>query len=385
MKDRPGGNAVWSDWHGEVLRDPADVFAGVAAGVAAPAFRSTTWGRWTEALAAIDGSLLVTREYEHLLVALKADRDRTSVSYIHLPHPSGIAVDAPKGRVHVACSRNPNQVVSLTQARSPAASGPVLLPETTEFFPGRLYMHDLAFVGGRLHAAAPGINAIVRLDAGGAVPKWWPKTASFRGRLRSDKNYLQLNSIAAGATLADSYFTASTERAGRRRPGHRNFAVDKRGVLFSGRTGEPEVRGLTRPHSATMHWNKVWLDNSGYGEVGLVDRGRFEVVARLPGWTRGLAFEGGYAFVGVSRVLPRYEAYAPGLDPRRCRCGIEVVELRTGTVVGGLSWPSGNQIFAIAILPAKLGRLPYLVERNAEATRRALAYDFVRTTPTRGK
>ena len=49
---------------------------------------------------------------------------------------------------------------------------------------------------------------------------------------RFEKNYLQLNSIAAGPTLESSYFGASAANLSQRRPGHRNFPVDGRGVVF---------------------------------------------------------------------------------------------------------------------------------------------------------
>src|SRR5262249_42807022 len=75
--------------------------------------------------------------------------------------------------------------------------------------------------------------------------------------------------------------------------------------------------------------------------------GRFEPALRLQGWTRGLFFAGNVAFVGTSRVIPRFQRYAPGLDPERCECGVHAVDLETGRVVGSLLWPGGNQIFAI--------------------------------------
>ena len=38
--------------------------------------------------------------------------------------------------------------------------------------------------------------------------------------------------------MAVSYFSASTDTVSARRPGHRNFAVNRRGVIFSGATRE---------------------------------------------------------------------------------------------------------------------------------------------------
>src|SRR6185295_15678652 len=102
--------------------------------------------------------------------------------------------------------------------------------------PGCLYMHDLAFIGGKLHACAVGHNAIVRLeDEGGFDHRWWPKCVELPAGPVLTQNHIQLNSIAAGARLESSYFTASSCEVERRRPGHLNYPVDRRGVVFSGR------------------------------------------------------------------------------------------------------------------------------------------------------
>jgi hypothetical protein len=147
---------------------------------------------------------------------------------------------------------------------------------------------------------------------------------------RFGRNFLQLNSIAAGRTLASSFFSASAAVPSARRPGHLNFPVDGRGVIFSGRTRDVVATGLTRPHSARLHEGTLWVDNSGYGEFGRITDARFEPVIRLKGWTRGLCITDKIAFVGTSRVIPRFRHYAPGLDVDRSRCGIHAVDLQTG-------------------------------------------------------
>jgi hypothetical protein len=47
---------------------------------------------------------------------------------------------------------------------------------------------------------------------------WWPRTLRALGRRAFARNYLQLNSIAAGTTLRGSFFTASADTPSRRRP-----------------------------------------------------------------------------------------------------------------------------------------------------------------------
>jgi uncharacterized protein (TIGR03032 family) len=348
-------------------------------------------GNFWDVLAERRITLLVTREYEHLLVALHAGRRGPELSWLPLPHPNGLAVDAARGVVHVASTRNPNQLFELApvtgllgdRGRRLALAGRPLLPVRSRFLPGSLYLHDLAMVGGALHATAVGQNAVIRFSPDGDWSRaWWPRAIETGRRPRFDRNYLQLNSIAAGPTLARSFFSASTGAPGPRRPGHRNFPVDRRGVIFSGRTREVVVRGLTRPHSARLHRGYLWVDDSGYGEVGVCMEGRFRPVAGLPGWTRGLGFHGHLAFVGTSRILPRFRHYAPGLDPARCVCGVHIVDTRQGHVLGSLLWPAGNQIFAVEPVPARFTTgLPLTARaRHATAATRALFSGFLTHT-----
>jgi uncharacterized protein (TIGR03032 family) len=223
------------------------------------------------------------------------------------------------------------------------------------------------------------MDAVVRLDpADTADPVWWPAAVGAEDAPPPARNSIQLNSIAAGPTLERSYFSASTATPSARRPGHRNFPVDGRGVVFSGATREPICGGLTRPHSARLDdAGRVWVDNSGYGELGTVEDGRFTALARLPGWTRGLCLAGDVAIVGTSRVIPRFRQYAPGLDVASSVCGLHVVDLRSGDVRGSLVWPAGNQIFAVDRLPAAacLG-FPFAAGPRRTARIRSLFYGF---------
>jgi hypothetical protein len=110
--------------------------------------------------------------------------------------------------------------------------------------------------------------------------------------------------------------------------------------------------------------------NSGYGEFGYVDGGAVRSVCQLPGWTRGLGFGGRIAFVGTSRVLPRFASYAPGLDASRSVCGIHAIDTTSGSVVGSLVWPNGDQIFAIEPVPTSVGTaLPFRTAANRRGER----------------
>jgi uncharacterized protein (TIGR03032 family) len=355
----------WADmWarHSAEWRDTAQVASQwkEAAAVTSDVLESRASRGWWETLESLGITLFVTREYEHLVMAMSARERR--VSYFPLPHPSGLTADRKRGKLYVASSRNPNQVFAFQPATGCLQRGDVrtapdlhapLVPVSSAFYPGCLYLHDLALVGGELYGNAAGHNAIVRLKSDGTYQRaWWPKCIETTDGPAFDRNYIQLNSIAAGATLKDSYFSASSAEMGRRRPGHLNYRVDGRGVIMSGRTRQPICEGLTRPHSARLHNKKVWVANSGYGEIGHAERGRLEVANRLPGWTRGLCLAGDVIFAGTSRIIPRFARYAPGVDAARSLCGVHAINRVTGKVLGSIEWPAGNQIFAIDWMPA---------------------------------
>ncbi len=388
---------IWNK-HSEQWRDPASVinqnesFPSIDHNLLQCEISGNLWN----VLEKLNIRLLISREYEHLLIALGVSKKSSEVSYMSLPHPSGIAVDRTKNIVHIASTRNPNQVYSFSPVNNfisrtdikfenkiTSSDHSTLMPAQLRFYPGSLYIHDLAMIGRKLCANAVGHNAVVELlDHGHYKYLWWPKCAEKNNKPRTDANYLQLNSIASGKSISDSFFSASTDTCSSIRPGHMDFKVDGRGVIFSGKTREVICRGLTRPHSARLYQNKIWVDNSGYGEFGYVEGQKFHPIIKLPGWTRGLAFFNGIAFIGTSRVLPKFTHYAPGLNVEKSICAIHALELQSGKILGSIEWPLGNQIFAIDWIPSKVSKgfiFDYLPKKRTEHIKH-LAYSFSKHT-----
>ena len=206
------------------LRDPGSVLSLSAAALPwdRRTVEATVTGPFWEVLAGLDVTLLVTREYEHLVLALTCTADGPATSVLRVPHPSGLVVDRARGRVHIACTRNPNQVMELAPApgwlartdRARTGGEPGLVPVATRFYPGCFYLHDLALVSGRLLGNAVGMNAVVALDAADVAPVWWPRSIESADGPDLSQNLIQLNSIAAAATVEDSFFTASSVTAG---------------------------------------------------------------------------------------------------------------------------------------------------------------------------
>lgn len=357
---------LWEE-QGAALRNPLEIICSNPQnnGVVEESLEYTVEGDFFTVLSLLNTTLFVTREYEHLVIALTPLQSKLRQSYLHIPHPSGLVTNKNTKALYIAATRNPNQIwefypqrdrLSRKDYKTEVENTAYMVPTRTKLYPGAYYFHDLAIIHNELYANSVGQNGILKVDFTSPQPDpilWQPKSIRENSKEYSQKNYLQLNSIAAGDSIAQSYFSASVEKPGQYCPGDKDFPVNKNGVIFSGKTGNVIARGLTRPHSARLYQGKIWVNNSGYGEVGYIEHKVFKPVFRLNGWTRGLCFIGDYMFVGISRVLPKFYMYAPGLDPAKATtCAIIAINMKRGVVEGMISWPYGNQIFAIDFLPA---------------------------------
>ena len=164
-------------------------------------------------------------------------------------------------------------------------------------------------------------------------PMWLPP---FVSRLAAEDR-CHLNGLAMDAGRAR--YVTSVSRADVA-DGWRDRRIDG-GVVIDVDSKEIICDGLSMPHSPRLHAGRLWLLNSGTGEFGYVDgeRGRFEAVAFLPGYLRGLSFCGEFAVVGLS--ICRGNRSLSGLPLDRAlaqrdaesRCALAVVDLRSGDAV----------------------------------------------------
>src|SRR5260370_1125237 len=76
------------------------------------------------------------------------------------------------------------------------------------------------------------------------------------------------------------------------------------GLLMDVDSGAILCRGLSMPHSPRWYGGRLWVCESGSGTLGYVDRntGRYEAVAAVPGFTRGLDLPGDPAFLRLAQV-----------------------------------------------------------------------------------
>ena len=100
------------------------------------------------------------------------------------------------------------------------------------------------------------------------------------------------------------------------------------------------ARGLSMPHSPRYYADKLWVLDSGHGQLGYVDTnaGSFHPVSFCQGFARGLAFSGKYALVGLSK--PRESTFQGlALDDELAHrnvqavCGLSVIDIENGVEV----------------------------------------------------
>ena len=224
---------------------------------------------------------------------------------------------------------------------------------------GALDMHDIG-VGVIPPMAAPGpifvatqFNCLATTsETGGFRPLWRPPFISaLLPEDRCHMNGLAMDGEAPAYVTAVSASDVLDGWRDRRRDG---------GVVLHVPTGAVVGTGLSMPHSPRLRDGRLWLLNSGRGELGWLDtaEGKFNPVAFLPGFARGLALVGRYAIVGLSR--PRRNLTFEGLDLDEAlrsrdavaRCGLVVVDLENGQTVQWLRFEHTIQeLYDVAALP----------------------------------
>ena len=131
------------------------------------------------------------------------------------------------------------------------------------------------------------------------------------------------------------------------------------GILMDVDSGEVLARGLSMPHSPRWYAGRLWVCESGSGTLGFVDlnTGKYEPVAAVPGFTRGLDFAGQSRLrrpvAGArERRLQRHPDHRAA-GRRTSGPAASASWTCAGQVVALLKFETGVQeVFAVAVLPA---------------------------------
>jgi uncharacterized protein (TIGR03032 family) len=307
-------------------------------------------------------SLLITTYHANKVVFLRTVAGRLNAHVRELAAPMGAALHSDRLAVGGPYSIwEFHNMPDVARRLEPAGRHDACFVPRLQHITGNVQIHELAWVGDELWFVSARYSCLGtrtapcprdRCRGDGLrptfVPRWRPPFIT----ALVPENRCHLNGLA----LVDGqprFVTALgvTDTEG----GWRANKKDG-GVLLAVPSGEVVTRGLSMPHSPRWYDGRLWLLESGRGGLGWVDlqSGRYQAVAELPGFTRGLDFWGPWAFVGLSQV--RESAYFSGLpitEPGRARhCGVWVVDLRSGQTAAFVRFEDPIQeLFEVRVLP----------------------------------
>jgi uncharacterized protein (TIGR03032 family) len=214
---------------------------------------------------------------------------------------------------------------------------------------GDIRIHEIGFAEGELWMVNTRFSALCTLDADSTfVPRWRPP---FITRLAAEDR-CHLN----GMTIIDDRVRFVTALGVTDTPDGWRENKARGGVLMDVPSGEIVLQGLSMPHSPRRYGDRFFILESGKGTVATADlaSGRVDTIAELPGFTRGLAFAGPYAFVGLSQVRESNVFGGIPLTERVAEreCGVYAIDLRTGHTAAFLRFEGDvREIFDVQVLP----------------------------------
>jgi uncharacterized protein (TIGR03032 family) len=322
----------------------------------------------------LGASLLVTTYQAGKLVLVRDEGDNLNTHFRAFQSPMGLALADGGARLAIGTTLQVwefRDVPAVAQRLEPAGTHDACFLPRCSHVTGNVLIHEMAYgAGGQLWFVNTRFSCLATLDADASfTPRWRPP---FVTELEpSDRCHLNGLALVDGKPKYVTALDATNEAGGWRANKARG------GLVMDVDSGAILCRGLSMPHSPRWYAGRLWVCESGAGTLGYLDRntGRYEVVAALPGFTRGLDFAGNLAFVGLSQV--RESAVFSGipiterLAPQERTCGICVVDLHRGETVALLKFESGVQeIFAMAVLAR---RFPDLINEDEQV----LASSFV--------
>ena len=332
----------------------------------------------------LGASILVSTYQAGQLIVLRDQGDGLNTHFQPMAKPMGMATQAGKLAIGSDCQlwtfyNMPAVAAKLEpQGKHDAA----FLPRTIHVT-GDIDIHEMAFTDdGELWLVNTRMSCLCTLASGhSVVPRWRPPFVSAYDV--GDRCHLNGLAMRDGKPAYVTALGATDEPAGWRE----NKASG--GLLMRLEDDKILARGLSMPHSPRWYDGRLWFLESGAGQLCTLDprSGAKEVIAQLPGFTRGLDFMGRFAFVGLSQV--RETATFAGLPlterVNARHCGVWVIDTVERGIVAYVIFTGGVQeIFAVTALPCRYPTVLELADpvlRNSYSMPDEAIHDFARPDP----
>lgn len=297
-------------------------------------------------LSHLDISLFFSTYQAGKLGVVTVQKNSLNISFHNFERVMGIAISSSQmavgGKDWVYFLKNNAKLAP--QIEPPGSHDACFLTRGAQYT-GDISIHDLAWGGRELWMVNTRFSCLCTLTNNyNFLPQWQP---SFISAL-APEDRCHLNGLAMVKGMP-KYVTVlgQTDSAGGWRD---NKATG--GCILEVPSSKVIADGLSMPHSPRVAQNRLWVLNSGYGEITQVAlaSGKKDKIVSLPGYTRGLALVGKYAFVGLSKI--RETAIFGNLPIGQrfddLKCGVAVVDLQTRQMISCLEFQEGvDEIFDI--------------------------------------
>jgi uncharacterized protein (TIGR03032 family) len=315
----------------------------------------------TESLAplldSLGASVVLTAPHSGNLILVGAREGRTAVAFHTFERAMGVAAArdaiAVCTRTEVWLARSAPDIAAKLE---PRGRYDACYLTRSAHFTGDIQGHEAAWVGGEVWLVNTLFSCLCTLhDRYSFAPRWRPPFVT--AVVPEDRCHLNGLALVGGKP---GYVTVVAETDTRQgwRP-----AKAAGGCVIDVPSGATVARGLCMPHSPRVAGGRLFVLDSGTGRLVVVDpaTGRVAPVASVPGFARGLAVHGQYAFIGLSRIRPTSDmtGLPVAAHPDRLTCGLAVVDLATGREAARLEFASPvDELFDVQLLPGV--RSPFL-------------------------
>jgi uncharacterized protein (TIGR03032 family) len=330
-------------------KDPAKALSSVHTSNLPPILRDLRASIWVTTFQA--GNLILVRE----------DGASLNTHFVGFRKPMGLAVQHDRFYVGTETGiREFRNVPAVSARMDPPHRHDAVFVFRNHHVTANIDIHEIAIANGECWYVNTLFSCLCTLDSDYSfVPRWRPRFISSL----APEDRCHLNGLA----MVDGKPRYLTALGVTDTP--QGWRANKKdgGVLLDYATREPIVHGLSMPHSPRWYRNRLWVLESGRGSLATVDlsTGKLDVVARVPGFTRGLDFMGPLAFIGLSQLrksnpftdIPITEDNSDRMS------GVWVVNIDTGETVAFLKFNDAVQeIFAVGLLPGS--QFPGVVDED---------------------
>ena len=317
-------------------------------------------------LEAAQATLMISTYQAGKLAVIGSRQKQVQLSMHNFDRPMGVAVTPAADRMAVAARdkiwllRNATDVAA---AMEPKGQHDACFVTRTAQVTGEIQSHELAWGSDDLWVVNTLFSCLCGLDNRFSfVPRWRPPFIS--ALAPEDRCHLNGLAILDGRP---KYVTAMAETDVAN--GWRENKTET-GCVIDVDSGQTLARGFAMPHSPRMHMGNLLVLDSGRGALVRVDvaTGQYDTIARFPGYVRGLALHNRLAFVGLSKIreTSTFGGVPIAENRERLKCGVGIVDLTRGNLVGQFEFVSGvDEIFDVSLIPgirAPVMRGPFSLE-----------------------